>query len=66
MAAEPLPDTPPPAAWSLGGPQAATPAQDTTPTTAPTERAPTAPDPAQAVADKAKDAVNKLRGLFGR
>lgn len=63
---QPLPDTPPPAAWSLGGPQAATPAQDTTPTTAPTERAPTAPDPAQAVADKAKDVVNKLRGLFGR
>jgi hypothetical protein len=56
----PLPDTPAPAAWSVGGPAAATTAAT------PAERAPTAPDPAHAVADKAKDAVNRLRGLFGR
>ncbi|ODU98310.1 MAG: hypothetical protein ABT20_18225 [Rubrivivax sp. SCN 70-15] len=61
----PLPDTPPPAAWSVSGPAAAAPTPVPPAATVP-ERAPTAPDPAQAVADKAKDAVNRLRGLLGR
>lgn len=76
----PLPDTPPPVAWTVGAPAAATAqpgaapsataaAATTPPRTATTrapEPAPAAPDPTQAVADKAKDAMNKLRGLFGR
>lgn len=75
---QPLPDTPPPVAWTVGAPTAAkasaAPTNSASATTtpskpaavSPSESAPPAPDPTQAVADKAKDAVNKLRGLFGR
>jgi hypothetical protein len=77
---QPLPDTPAPAAWTVGKPGAATAkngasasstASVVTPPTQPaaankSDPAPTPPDQTQAVADKAKDAVNKLRGLFGR
>lgn len=78
----PLPEAPPPAAWAVGAPAAAkagtapaasasaSPASTTTPSKPAAaslgESAPPAPDPTRAVADKAKDTVNKLRGLFGR
>ena len=67
---QPLPDAPPPPAWTLARPGQ--------PTTQPTASAPSrsaeAPaaqeakeaDPKSAAIDQAKDAVNKLRGLFGR
>lgn len=61
----PLPEAPPPAASA-----SASPASTTTPSKPAAagagESAPPPPDPTQAVADKAKDTVNKLRGLFGR
>lgn len=78
---QPLPDTPPPAAWTVATPGAAAPRAEAAAreTAAPSSsataqpaaadrRGPPAPaaDPAQAVADQAKEAVNKLRGLFGR
>jgi hypothetical protein len=77
---KPLPDTPPPVAWTVGkpaapkAPAAAEPspkdsaaARNAPPAAAgKSEPAPAAPDPARAVTETAKDAVNKLRGLFGR
>lgn len=67
---QPLPDAPPPPAWTL-----ARPGQPTTQATASAQsRSADAPatqeakevDPKSAAIDQAKDAVNKLRGLFGR
>ncbi|GAB4167812.1 MAG: hypothetical protein Fur0039_05830 [Rhodocyclaceae bacterium] len=69
---EPLPDTPPPVAWTVGAPAAAKAGaapKGSAPSAHPSpaaESAPPTPHPTQAVADKAKDAVNTLRGLFGR
>jgi hypothetical protein len=72
----PLPETPAPAAWGVGGPPkvastagaepvtpgATTTAQPATPAAQPAA----APSPQPDVTQQAKDAVNKLRGLFGR
>jgi len=74
---QPLPDVPPAATWTVGRPgSAAAQASASAPGgasagTTPVQPAPAnkpeqAPDSAGAVADKAKDAVNKLRGLLGR
>jgi hypothetical protein len=72
----PPPETPAPAAWSVGGPPKATNATATAPAAAgptataqpATPAAPpaTAPGTQPDVTQQAKDAVNKLRGLFGR
>lgn len=72
----PPPETPPPVAWSVGGPPKAASAANTAPAahgpTAPAQPATPAAQPAPApgaqpdVTQQAKDAVNKLRGLFGR
>lgn len=72
----PPPETPAPAAWSVGGPPKAASAAATAPaapgpaaTAQPaTPAAPPAPAPGAQpdVTQQAKDAVNKLRGLFGR
>lgn len=72
---QPLPQEPPPAAWRVGSaPVAAAPAAAPSPAPAATPQpastppasTPAAPDPAQTAADKAKEAVGKLRSLFGR
>lgn len=79
---QPLPQEPPPAAWRVGpAPTAAAPAAAPAPTPTPAAAPPTAGapptraspaptpaerDPAQMAADKAKEAADKLRSLFGR
>jgi hypothetical protein len=76
----PLPDTPPAPAWTVAKPgkpadePAQKPTDQPTASSNPAKPAPAAPaaqqaqtpDPKPAVVDQAKDAVNKLRGLFGR
>lgn len=70
----PPPETPAPAAWSVGGPPkvastaapaAPAPAATAQPMTPAAQPAP-APGAQPDVTQQAKDAVNKLRGLFGR
>jgi hypothetical protein len=76
MIDQPLPATPPPAAWHVGKAGAATGASAAAPASTATQAADAAPASAAApqpepetaqpdAAEKAKDAVNKLRSLFG-
>jgi hypothetical protein len=67
----PLPDSPPAPAWTVAKPgQPATKAAAAAPpqpaAEVPAAQEAPAPEPKPAVVDQAKDAVNKLRGLFGR
>lgn len=59
----PLPDTPPPAAWTVGAP-ANNQAKTSTPASGANDTSGTA-DSVSSTTDKTKDVVNKLRGLFG-